>query len=789
MLAVSERWRAEMSRSGVHPVYRVIFRFGPIAYITVSDYAAATGAINISVEIALYGGGTTTFSHSYVPGTDFTASTSNAVTASNIAAAISELTVNGPNTYPAGVTILQVAAFAYDNVVVIVPNTLLGIMQTIDVTLDSTAPWHLLPREVPYETTFCTDDYVGRPAQELPLVASVRPVRNSMDPVTRVVSIGSIDIELGESSGVVRDLLVRAIPHNRIVRLQLGCATLAASDFAPVGTYVIDEIIPQPGAITVRVLEPIVLAAEAQITANMFGMHPLTAMRILLRIMGFPLQMLDESSLDPEDSRYEAISHWVVSRHNWYTSTTVGGLTGDSDVNRTFKWPNCNNGISQPTAVKQLLDELAVLMNGAFSMTEDGIYSFVRYDPSRAVDLVLGNDDVDSFEQLHTLDNQLTNVQIIGAPNQLGGPNSGTGMTLADATDYVASATYTSGTLRATKTHVINTQWIGVPAFLWEPIYPDTLSFAVAPATMAGFCGTVPSQSALFVASSFDTGFAHPQPSQTAGATLSSGIPARSSFLLLIGGFGQEVIECSGHAWNTEKYILNRLIDDGTAVLEFIDFIQPLYYVKNGETVNSNNFAHSLGTPDASWNTFYGLDNLTDGPAMFMLSTFIVHQRDWLNNGDNPRTFYAGDVNRGDSITDGGGTRVYDITIAKQTANDVLTRFRFGAPVVRVRVPIHNWALQLGDFVELHNDVYIGMHTAQADGGAIFEVTGKELCVNEDSPGVTLELTWARDGITPAPQYFSGGAQSSPVGTPLVLVVTDDSLETVTTDTDEPVVV
>ena len=101
------------------------------------------------------------------------------------------------------------------------------------------------------------------------------------------------------------------------------------------------------------------------------------------------------------------------------------------------------------------------------------------------------------------------------------------------------------------------------------------------------------------------------------------------------------------------------------------------------------------------------------------------------------------------------GLRATDITIARDVNQQILNRFAYGAPVIEITTSLQHIDIQLGDFISLDNDVYLRYAKSGSDSYTIFEVVRKEVDLEADSPRITFELVWVRQGadITVANGY------------------------------------
>lgn len=127
----------------------------------------------------------------------------------------------------------------------------------------------------------------------------------------------------------------------------------------------------------------------------------------------------------------------------------------------------------------------------------------------------------------------------------------------------------------------------------------------------------------------------------------------------------------------------------------------------------------------------------------------------------------------------------YDATIPYYRAKDVLQRFEFAGPAIRIPLPLHYGEAEIGDvFAGTFEEVTIGRR-GTVDENVNWEVTTVSIDVLGDSPGVYITGTYLRDdGPIPPPVTvtFTNIDPVTPVGSGVVAV-----LDPLTYTTGEPV--
>jgi hypothetical protein len=92
------------------------------------------------------------------------------------------------------------------------------------------------------------------------------------------------------------------------------------------------------------------------------------------------------------------------------------------------------------------------------------------------------------------------------------------------------------------------------------------------------------------------------------------------------------------------------------------------------------------------------------------------------------------------------GIKATDVTIAKEVNQQILNRFSSGAPIVEITTSLQHIDLQIGDFITMDNDIYLRYERNGTDAYTVFEIVRKEVALEGDSPRITFELCWVRQG-------------------------------------------
>lgn len=346
-----------------------------------------------------------------------------------------------------------------------------------------------------------------------------------------------------------------------------------------------------------------------------------------------------------------------------------------------------HNGLNgSETAALDAIQELLELIQASFTIDEIGQYLFRLYDADAAVVATLTDDDIDEFEQLATYENLTTTCGVFGAIPDEGDEESRPKLFVAE--DSLALRTYTFESARAHSTDVA-TQWLGVPAGLAFDVVAGSTHIYIFNATQAGLSGSRVNAS-------------YPATTQDAHDTLSSD---RHAFLLLHDGIRTEIVE-------VDEFDIPTDIPFGVATIP---------NAPDGPMIAG------LATVDGGANDTWRWHRY----RIFARGVRGTTEQDWVASAFDP-----------------GSIQVYDVTIAIHMAETRVARFSNGCAKTAVKVPLHRWALQVGDFVAYRDDEYLNFQKDGADENVVWEIVGKELHGLGDSAHVLLKLAWARDDVS-----------------------------------------
>jgi hypothetical protein len=96
------------------------------------------------------------------------------------------------------------------------------------------------------------------------------------------------------------------------------------------------------------------------------------------------------------------------------------------------------------------------------------------------------------------------------------------------------------------------------------------------------------------------------------------------------------------------------------------------------------------------------------------------------------------------------GSKVVDVTAAYDFAETTIRRFSNGAPTIQVTTSLIHCGVQVGDLVTLENDVYLSFGRDGITSAVKFEVTKKEIRLDDSQAGCHFTLVYAGESSPPA---------------------------------------
>ncbi len=557
-------------------------------------------------------------------------------------------------------------------------------------------------------------------------IVGLSPASSKVDAFTRAVSIGAVDIQFGYNGADIRELAELHRMYLVHCDVLLGTPEIDEANFAPIGTFVVQEVRPEKGVVTLATYD---FAEESwknrTVRGTWVAQHPLqVAENLFSRVNA--LSEVDESTLDP--SLYEDISHYNCSRFH----DLLFGL---------------DNAIIDDRKVSDIIEQLMFMCGGTFApRSSDGQYEYNHFDFDRAIDRTWehgapgsANEGTDigeeGIEVVESVGRIVNSVKITFA-------NRGSGEDAREVFEL------TDESSRLTFGKRIESAF----DLLWCNGYLDTRAFGEgngSPQNSVNVARLFYDSTHLRFGYAARQGFCGARFDRVSNAwQLQTGADMGGATgrycILLIKPPGRYASDGSGPEFESEaEYIA---IDQWELLDNLVDNAANGLNVPSASSLRARIVTTSalvLDELEFGDETVYGRGGLgttePGAPTPDYLSFWRVGTQGSTGN-TNP--------------AENGYPQIVDVTIPIDVAKRILRRFRYGAPEIRVRTTLEHLDLNLGDFVAINgDDIFIGHQQVGLTDDIVWEIVGKQVDVMADSPGIVWDLVFVRDARQPGQIY------------------------------------
>jgi hypothetical protein len=586
----------------------------------------------------------------------------------------------------------------------------------LTLTSGDTNAWDEGPSARPQTYSFCSGD---RPFEAIATgtvtypnsIIEISTIGREINPVTRETSIGEVEFVFADDGWLRRLMRYHNLKFAK-VDLKIGTQELNEGQFHAMPSVYIDDILPHgDGTITVKCIDALGIPQNSVVSVAKTGTNPLNVLRQTLVSAGVEddpaSEVFDFSSLDVS-GYVGTISHFGVSQ---YKAEHPVEMTPPS---------------TDPVEAIKIINEIVSILQGSLIPDENGRYAFELFDHDAAVDQVIdvGPESVEGtqLEHVSSLEN-VTNEVVV---NFL---MSAAGVTVNSYSQQDGDSKNEFKQLLQT---TIDSAWLnGLGRFLTE--------------TNATLTRNTEDDNLIFL-----------------GHWLIDGLLASEGFLAEycaangVSGCADidvdiEVVRRGGITYWWSQDSSQTLSTSRTGF-----FLIAAPAVDGGE----DGFVEIVACKSAVIRQTFG-GQFGNHPQTHR-ALGLVHPRliDFTidETYDGVNGFTKGRGGFGTGIQYSGGypdrlptdTFLYDVTIPVRIIQTILKRFKFGAPVVRVRLPLEYYHLQIGDFVAFENDdTFLAFGKDGLDASSVFEITRQEISVTGDDIGIELTCTWVRDDVVP----------------------------------------
>lgn len=576
-----------------------------------------------------------------------------------------------------------------------------------------------------------------------PSITSFTVPKRSKNALTQEHSVSEGSVRMVDD-GEMRHFMSRYMMKGATCRYHIGVPSLSEADFQVFPPMLLDEVLQDStGSIEVTLVDILGALRDIQSRVRHGGIHPLESAEQVLRIALPEYRTGGDDVADSwfnfdtfDFSLYPDRSHFMVARADQkYRTFEPNGV----EING---FETYDRRMSEAEPALDMLNELLLCADGSLQHGEDGRYEFIPLDLGAAADhtwAVGADDGYDStvLVQKSALDSVISEVTMSHCGGQ-----AKTSLKSQDA--FLAA--------RFSFQVTLDSPWINAlshkapEVFGGEYVIRDLINnspeFVIERAQRFGFCGT--------------------------GGMIAGSVSRDSSTRLL-----NETNRPGFFRIHSAKSQNPSLADDAFEIVA----------IKSATVVNNSNDLTNIPTISAGnnqdqWIEFafadtyedsqLGFDSASDGRGGLGTTTPVQ----WgSENHTLDRVWFT------------------DVTIPFFIARQRLERFKFGAPVLVLRVGLDKIGVQLGDVVALTGDeLFLGFLMDGADSNIFFEVTSVQEMFFEDSPGIEVELTFLRrEDVQLTPGYAADpgdGSFSSDTQDPDAGEVVDNDGEFVWIDDD-----
>ena len=229
-----------------------------------------------------------------------------------------------------------------------------------------------------------------------PILIDVGDIGQEMDLRTRKIEYGSTSVTFVDD-GIVRNLIKTEPVFGQKIEIFLGTKALAEGSFKKVFNGHLTDSEVEGKEISLEaddvrsIMKDRLLSGRDFVGSDLdyiINRHPLQIMLAILQAV-VPAGNIATSTFDPDnyDTGSRANSHWNTAR----------AIHGDFD-----------RRIVEPESALGMIDELALIMDGAVIVDIDGIFRFIPFDPTTAASENFIQEDIRGYRQGETFQN-LTN--------------------------------------------------------------------------------------------------------------------------------------------------------------------------------------------------------------------------------------------------------------------------------------------------------------------------------------------------------------------------------------------
>lgn len=556
-----------------------------------------------------------------------------------------------------------------------------------------------------------------------------------LDPVTRDVKTGAYALVLADKTdtlsgidGRVRLLSNATMLVGKRVDIDLGELDLDLDDYEPLARrLVIEEVLPEAGKITIRCADLYSWGLDREVDAFFVADHPIAVARAALTAVG-PAEIVDSTTLN--ELLYTDTSHFVISGHymspspdampyidlipegRFYIAQNVGG---DPTTNYLLEesWLTKEEGDLRGIKIREKVNLALGVINAGLVPAEPGVFEYRSVDLDATPVMHFTSAEVGTnFQQTKTYEDIANQCEIFGRAAD------GQTLSMALLTDHDAAliAGYPLQTGSTERRYV-------------KKDFPESGSHPMLGAVTLtsrfwGFAGYAPDGRGFLTDSALDVG----------ETTIRLELPQYR-------GFCGTLTKNTDGTWRTDGVQLpeHEISADRPVFLLLTDHNGRTELVRCTTAVTLSEGFATVTLPSGSTRDFH------------IYADYLI-ERDY-DDQIGPGGYDWTQAQAENTL------RVYDVTIARWRAEQLVLRQRLGLPQVTLGVPVARHAVQISDCVSFDDNLYLAYPVSGATAGATWEVIGKR---PEGKASIQLKLALLRNGDAGEPPDITAEPNRAP---------------------------
>jgi len=538
------------------------------------------------------------------------------------------------------------------------------------------------------------------------ILSSVANLSHTVDPITREVRQGEMSLEIVDE-GTIRAWANAHKFFDKRIYIKLGFDGVAIGDYLTIFVGRVVEMLPGFGKIVLKLKDDTSLTGRHKFGGQYINKHPLEVAKQLIEY-GASTTSVTAADFDPANYT-STISHYAMtdvktrtekeyfqSRADHHEQAGEGGLTpvGGMLYGRNADVGGLAPSLEDPLVqVLPLVNEIAMFLGATIYVDESGSVRCKVYDSGASSVRTLTADDYDEMNQVNAYGGMVNRVVV-----EIGQSEQGAVFIREDAT---SKAAFGEHELKVKCSNLASVAY-ETKKFSITSVSPVTYDVFADGGSISGFAGT---RGTVAKVTSPTDGFLH---TAATGATLSA---SRPGYFLIV------PLETANH-----------------------------FYFGKATSLTIN-----YESPGVMAHTAYYQQRDDDGDYVSGTSVKTLNSVNFSMEELHGNQFESEDIEDPDRAN---ALEIIDVTIVRNWADSILTRFANGSIEVEFRTSLRHIDLELGDLIEIDTDNLLldgaDFNDSSVSITAKFEIVGKELDITSDVPSIKFVACQSSISTTPS---------------------------------------